>query len=145
MRSTFAFAGWCCWCLLLAHGCTSDGSGAQGPTSEECADACARIAAADCRDIGSECFDQCIMQGTGDYGRPECKSEIADYQSCFYGAASYTCEEGQTRPLGCDDEQGALTSCLEPTGAGGAGDGGAAGGSGVDGLGDAGGAGGESG
>lgn len=127
MRATIALGCWCCWCLLLAHGCTSDGSGAQGPTSEECADACARIAAADCRDVGSECFDQCIRQGTGDYERDDCKTEIVDYQSCFYGAASFTCEEGRTQPLGCDDEGAALSSCLEPGAGGAAGSGGSAG------------------
>lgn len=111
-----------CWCLgvLLAQGCAT-GSGNAAPTPEECSDACARIAAANCGDLGSQCFDTCVKQGSA-AGSEECPAEVAAYESCFFAAAFFTCSDaGKTQPVGCDSERDVLLACIDGEGTGGAG------------------------
>jgi hypothetical protein len=113
-----------CWCLLVAYGCDS-GGGDYGPTTEECSNACAKIAAADCGDIGSECVDRCVKQGSANYG-DYCVDETIAYQSCFFSAVGYECLDDRTQPIGCDDERKLVQACVADATGGGAGPGGAA-------------------
>jgi hypothetical protein len=125
-----------CWsvAVIFGQGCDSDSGGSPSPSPEECSDACARIAAADCGDIGSECFDTCAHQGMSDHGNEGCSSEVAAYEVCFFGVGAYTCDAaGKTQPVGCDDERLSLLACVGGAGAGGAGAGGEASANGGDG------------
>jgi len=116
-----ALLGYWSLAVVFVQGCEA-GTGTPSPSPEECSDACARIAAADCGDIGSECFDSCVHQGTSDHGIEGCSREIAAYEACFFAAASYTCDdEGQTQPVGCDEKHLTLLACVEGANAGGAG------------------------
>src|SRR5882724_13313392 len=92
---------------LATPSCQSDGGGSPADRStEDCSDACAKIAAADCGDVGSACVDQCVREplfsatASGD-----CQSVERVYFNCFWAAAAYACDETLgTVPVGCDDQ-----------------------------------------
>jgi hypothetical protein len=110
--------------LFAAAACKSDDGEPRGLSTEECSDACAKVAAADCGDVGSECVDQCVHgpvpSVSGSAG--DCTRLESAYFSCFWGAASYTCDEKLgTLPVGCDDERSAVKACESGDGAGGSG------------------------
>jgi hypothetical protein len=113
-RRLVRLIGACVGLWLTATSCHSDDGEARGLSTEECSDACAKIAAADCGDVGSGCVDQCVhgpvlsvSASAGDCARVE-----SAYFNCFWGAASYVCDARVgTLPVGCDDERSALQTC----------------------------------
>jgi hypothetical protein len=125
--------------LSVAVACNSE-TGSLGPTTEECADACNRVGAADCGDIGSECVNACVHQTTP----AECAAEVGAYLKCFWSVERYRCQRGLTVPDGCTEESEAARACgaagVGGLGSGGGGRGGAGGGGASGGVGGAGGA-----
>jgi hypothetical protein len=101
--------------LYVAVACRSE-TGSLGPTTEECADACNRVGAADCGDIGSECVNACVQQITP----AECAAEVGAYLKCFWSVERYRCQRGLTVPEGCTEESEAAQVCAA-AGAGGVG------------------------
>ena len=127
-RRLVGWVGTCVGLWLTAVSCKSDDGEARGPSTEECSDACAKIAVTDCRDVGSECVDQCVhgpvpsvSASAGDCARVE-----SAYFNCFWSAVSYVCNERLgTLPVGCDNERSAVDVCENGSAAGGVGAGGA--------------------
>ena len=109
-------------CLATPSCESDDGRGPSDRSTEDCSDACAKIAAADCGDVGSACVDQCVRgplfsaTASGD-----CESVERVYFNCFWAAVAYACDETLgTLPVGCDDQRDAVKACESGTGAGGA-------------------------
>lgn len=96
--------------LLLA--CTPGGAGAQGMTTEECADACVKVGGANCGDAGADCVDACLHQPSADV----CGAELQRSVSCFWSAPSYYCADGRTHGTGCEMALSALIACTNPSG-----------------------------
>lgn len=110
-----------CWLLLCAAccggGCQSGGT--SGPSTDECADACSKIAAVDCGDVDAQCVDRCV-RSTQIPSDVTCRSERANYVDCFWSAESYACDdEGNTTAPTCDEQRVAFERC--DSGEGGAG------------------------
>jgi hypothetical protein len=105
---------------------SSGGGGAQGATTEECSDACAKVAAADCGDIGAECVDSCLRHPIGAVPAA-CTTELAAFLDCFWVAEAYFCDDLGTQAVGCDNQHQAVLSCIENPGGGEGGAGGAGG------------------
>jgi hypothetical protein len=107
--------------LFVVLSCKSGGSGVQGATTEECADACGKVAAMDCGDIGSECVDSCLKHPLGAVPA-ECTTEVAAFLDCFWVAEAYFCDDLGTQATGCENQHQAALSCIDvASGAGGAG------------------------
>jgi hypothetical protein len=105
----------------LAVGFAACASGAGGGrTSDECADACAKIDGANCGDIGESCVASCV-HGPSTSG-DECKSELLSYADCFWSAEAYACDdELGTIASSCAEQLNALDACRSgDSGAGGA-------------------------
>lgn len=115
--------------LGTSFSCKSSGGGGElGATTEECSDACAKVAAADCGDIGAECVDTCLKHPLGAVPAA-CTDEVDAFLDCFWVAESYFCDDLGTQAVGCDNQHQAALSCIDNPGGGGAGgDGGATGG-----------------
>lgn len=106
--------------LGAGFSCKSSGGGAQGATTDECADACAKVAAADCGDIGAECVDSCLKHPLGSVPAP-CTDDVADFLDCFWVAEAYFCDDLGTQAVGCDNQHQAALSCIDDAASGGSG------------------------
>ena len=95
--------------VLGALGCSSS-AGGDAPSTSECSDACAKIAAADCGDIGAECVDRCVRQDADG----ECSAELQTYVDCYWRAEAYVCDDqrGTVAPS-CEDELEAAETCSD--------------------------------
>lgn len=104
----------------LASACQSAAGGDPAFTTEACSDACAKIAAVDCGDVGSGCVSTCLSHPNATYAG-DCPAELKDYLDCFWLAASFDCDDqASTVPIGCDAELVAYEACRSSAGAGGA-------------------------
>ena len=113
------------------QGCQSGGEDGHGYTTEECADACNKVAAANCGDVGSSCVSTCLSYPNAQY-LGDCQVQLKAYFDCWWQAEAYLCNsDSETTPVGCDTQRGTYLSCSGETDAGGAGgsDAGGAGGS----------------
>jgi hypothetical protein len=98
--------------LLLAVACQT-GSSSPGRTIEACSNACWLVAAADCKDIGSECIDLCLRGDVSE--QAQCPEALQTYFDCFWETSAYTCdEENFTRPTTCDVELAEWRRCSAP-------------------------------
>jgi hypothetical protein len=104
------------WLAVLA---CSSGS-AIGLTSDECADACAKVAVVDCGDVGSECVDSCVRSSQLTAGQ-DCSAQLATYANCFWTAESYVCDDGHTTAPGCAQQISAVHACQGGVAGGGGG------------------------
>jgi len=101
-----------------------------GRSTDDCSDACARLDAAGCGDVGSQCVAQCLGGPTPSVTASlgDCAKLETAYFDCFWAAAAYVCDETlRSVPVGCDDERAAVSSCETGGAAGAGGVGGAAG------------------
>jgi hypothetical protein len=108
---------WLLLCAACSGGCQSGGT--SGPSTDDCADACSKIAAVDCGDADAQCVDRCV-RSTQIPSDVTCRSERANYVDCFWSAESYACDDdGNTTATGCDEQRAAFERC--DSGEGGAG------------------------
>lgn len=112
-RARFAAVGTAALGLLA---CQTSTGGDGSATTEDCSAACAKIAAANCGDVGSGCVDACLrpppVELLGD-----CPEEQRAFFYCFWAAPSFTCDASSaTTPLGCDEELAAVLECQDPGG-----------------------------
>lgn len=108
------------WLGLVAPACESSSGGSdRGPSSEECSAACQRITAADCGDVGANCFDACVRY-LDVAAANECSNELASYLGCFWAAEAFTCDADlHTQAVGCEEPLAAYVACSEGGGGGG--------------------------
>jgi hypothetical protein len=98
---------------------SSSGGSDSGFTTEECSEACLRIDAASCGDVGQGCVDACTHHVTSAKAG-DCPTELRLYLDCFWTAEKFTCDAGaHTRPVGCDEQLASYDACLGLGGAGG--------------------------
>ncbi len=113
------------------QGCDSGGGGGSGYSSDECSDACNKVAAADCGDVGSSCFDACVSFPNAQY-TGDCQLQLKGYFECWWKAELYSCDaKSQTQPVGCDPQRSTYLACTGETEAGGNDAGGAGGSAGA--------------
>jgi hypothetical protein len=104
---------------VVWQGCEAAG-GEAGYSPEECSDACARVAAADCGDVGSSCFDSCVSNPNAQH-QGDCPLELKAYFDCWWQAGAYECDaDERTQAVGCDMERSTYLTCSGDAGAGGA-------------------------
>lgn len=107
------------------QGCEASSAGGDPSySSETCSDACSRVAAADCGDVGEGCFDACVSFPTAQF-QGDCQLELKSYFGCWWSAPAFACNDALTTPLGCEEELETYSSCLSPGAGGAAGAGGA--------------------
>lgn len=110
------------WVAASFAACASGAGG--GRSTDECSDACAKVGAADCGDVGSECVEACVRASAPT--KNICSAELLSYSDCFWSAASYVCDDvrGTTAP-DCEEQLRKYQGCPGNRGeGGGAGDGG---------------------
>lgn len=104
----------------LVSACQTAAGGDPAFTTEACSDACAKIAAVDCGDVGSGCVTTCVSHPNATYAGA-CPMELESYLDCFWLAASFNCDgQSSTVPVGCNAELDAYEACRSSAGAGGA-------------------------
>lgn len=109
--------------LALVFPACESGSGAssEGYTSEECSDACNRVAGPNCGDVGDSCFGACVSFPNAQYSG-DCQPQLKAYFECWWKADSYRCSaESETEPVGCDTQRTTYLACTGEAEAGGAG------------------------
>lgn len=100
------------------HGGAPDGvgPGAPGPGGGGGADLqgiCARFCERSARECGSDegkCKAECSGELESMRGHP-CEAQMRALASCIDNAPSYTCDDGELSPVGCDAEGLALLAC----------------------------------
>jgi hypothetical protein len=101
--------------------CRTAAGGDPAFTNETCSDACARLAAADCGDVGSSCVSSCLAHPNASYAA-SCGVELASYLDCFWLAESFECAaDERTIPVGCSTQLVAYEACRSGPDSGGAG------------------------
>jgi hypothetical protein len=104
---------------VVWQGCEAAG-GEAGYSPEECSDACNRVAAANCGDVGSSCFDSCVSYPNAQH-QGDCPLELKAYFDCWWQAGAYECDaDERTQAVGCDTERSTYLTCWGDAGAGGA-------------------------